>query len=673
VSEGQADNDFEIDRLAAPTAPGLPAVAQKPNSSLRILVVTALALAGCRILSNWHAQGAGIAAVLILASLAARFVWRRPRLARGMFYLTLPVVVGANALAVALPATMGLVLVVLGFPNHETADSVDTLATVICLIVAGSINLCALACPSRERRRWRLASVSLATLVGLAGYQLLRHALTSGAENGPKIIEMAVGLCVLALVSFLAIATDRPCDAIRAAAVNPRPPSRWHPVRLAFVLSAAAIVFSAVWAGFAPVWRNFRLLAGLELIGIAVETAPGQVPASAIDRMLFDIYGPVCDPTSARADAIVTGDVGVVQRLFQETPALQSLHIGRFPAGGESMLQPFAGRSTLRYLHLGGGDVSDATLAEAAKITSLQLVEFPNARISDQGLAQLAPLGLTYINLQGTPVTGDGLAGFQWLPWLGSLNLAGTQIGDEQLSHLARFTGLTWLSLPGTRVTDAGLKHLAGIASLRVLDLTGTQVSGDGLKELGAATSIMSLTLADTQVNDAGLAQLRAWRAINGLDLSRTQVTDAGMRELAGVDGLVWLNLGGNHITDEGVIELANIQSLASLGLAETLVSDAGISALTKLAFLQGLDLSGTRVTDAGLKNLGVMKWLANLALARTAITDRGIEQIRELPMLHSIDVRATNATRAGIENLQKQAPNAAIQWDGDAGVSSIE
>lgn len=84
-------------------------------------------------------------------------------------------------------------------------------------------------------------------------------------------------------------------------------------------------------------------------------------------------------------------------------------------------------------------------------------------------------------------VTDRDLAILREFPNLLYLNLAGTEITDEGLKHVAGLTKLRILNLWGTAVTDAGLGHLAGLKRLKIVDIDDTYVTGQGVDRLKRA------------------------------------------------------------------------------------------------------------------------------------------------------------------------------------------
>ena len=106
--------------------------------------------------------------------------------------------------------------------------------------------------------------------------------------------------------------------------------------------------------------------------------------------------------------------------------------------------------------------------------------------VADAQLAMLAPIAdqVYELNLAGSKVTDAGLANVAKLKNLRRLHLEKTAVTDAGLAHLKDLTGLEYLNLYGTAVTDAGLAHLANMKNLRSLYLWQTKVTPEGAANL---------------------------------------------------------------------------------------------------------------------------------------------------------------------------------------------
>jgi internalin A len=67
---------------------------------------------------------------------------------------------------------------------------------------------------------------------------------------------------------------------------------------------------------------------------------------------------------------------------------------------------------------------------------------------------------------------------------LKDLEITGSKMTVEGLTHLVGLARLEGLDVSGSRTTDAGLVKLSRLSNLKTLDLSGTAVSDDGLMQL---------------------------------------------------------------------------------------------------------------------------------------------------------------------------------------------
>jgi len=101
-------------------------------------------------------------------------------------------------------------------------------------------------------------------------------------------------------------------------------------------------------------------------------------------------------------------------------------------------------------------------------------------------LAALRPF-IASLSLVRTGIGDDTASMFAELPALERLNLAGTWVTDQTLAALSAHPALRELVLTRTRVTDLGLVHLEKMIALERVYLWGSSVSEDALSGLRAA------------------------------------------------------------------------------------------------------------------------------------------------------------------------------------------
>jgi citrate lyase beta subunit len=78
----------------------------------------------------------------------------------------------------------------------------------------------------------------------------------------------------------------------------------------------------------------------------------------------------------------------------------------------------------------------------------------------------------------------------------GLVNLAGSEVGDDDLRHLVFHPGIDALVLDKTDISDAGLKFIGEMSSLEGLRLYDTLVSDEGLRHLLGLSKLERLNIA---------------------------------------------------------------------------------------------------------------------------------------------------------------------------------
>ncbi len=222
--------------------------------------------------------------------------------------------------------------------------------------------------------------------------------------------------------------------------------------------------------------------------------------------------------------------------------------------------------------------ITDADLAQLARLTGLRFLGVHDPRITDVGLAALNEMtSLKILMLSGTQVSGAGLRSLRAMTQLDRLNLSQTRVDD--LGSIAHLTRLTELDLSLTPIDDDGLAPIAGLAGLNVLALRGTHVTARGIAHLNQLSKLQTLSLANTRVDDAGSNHLAGLTALSTLNLSGTQIGDVAISHLARLPRLSRLSAAGTQITDRGLASLTACKSLRVLEVRNTRISHAGITA----------------------------------------------------------------------------------------------
>jgi hypothetical protein len=148
-------------------------------------------------------------------------------------------------------------------------------------------------------------------------------------------------------------------------------------------------------------------------------------------------------------------------------------HTTRGEAGQVSGLAKLIGVDYFGYVNaVDVGQATDATMAQAGRLSRIEELRARGAAISDAGLEHLKNLtNLARLNLSGTPITSAGMV----------------YLAVEEMTELKH------LDLSNTRVTDRGLMRLKELTGLRVLDARIPGVTD-------AATNTLKLALPNLTI-----------------------------------------------------------------------------------------------------------------------------------------------------------------------------
>ena len=283
----------------------------------------------------------------------------------------------------------------------------------------------------------------------------------------------------------------------------------------------------------------------------------------------------------------------------------------------------------------------DSLLARVGKLGRLRsIVLVEGQRITDGGLAPLGELRrLEHLNLPRCQSISDGgLARLRNLAALRTLQLDGTQVTGNGLSHLGGMTHLEDLVLPDGPIDDADLKHLKGLTSLKRLQIRGLHptISNRGLSQLKALVNLELIEIHSPKIISAGLDAFHDMNQIRNLAMSGCGITD--IAPIGHLTKLTSLNLSGNPIDDAGLAPIREFKEMENLHLIDTWITDAGLIHLSGLNKVRTLFLDGTKVTDHGITRLSGLDACHQITLKGEDLSDAGIKAAeRNKPGTHFI------------------------------------
>ena len=158
-------------------------------------------------------------------------------------------------------------------------------------------------------------------------------------------------------------------------------------------------------------------------------------------------------------------------------------------AGGPSdlPLQPVGDYSHLM------NEIRQMQRSEGAKLIAV------SAKPSDGLILRTIDVAATFDDAQ--------LARFQrFAPYIVEAELGRTAVSDACFDTLSKFTNLRALHLEGTAVTGQGLAKFSSLSQLAYLNLSGTKVTSDALAPLRAMPNLRHIYLFDTPAEPASAA-----------------------------------------------------------------------------------------------------------------------------------------------------------------------
>ena len=202
----------------------------------------------------------------------------------------------------------------------------------------------------------------------------------------------------------------------------------------------------------------------------------------------------------------------------------------------------------------------DTSLRKLAGLSQLTALHLNHAiRIDDANAAILANFkNVTYLHIVVNGLTAAGLANLEQLPKLQSL----------------------FLDMKGTSITDQELSHLLALKRLNELYLFTSDIDEPTYRQLLAMPSLVTLVIFGGQLTDRVIADVEKKTRITTLGFSYCALTNDGIRSLAKLRHLKSLQLVGSVCSDDDLKQLATLPHLAALAVRQTKVTAVGVAAL---------------------------------------------------------------------------------------------
>jgi len=309
--------------------------------------------------------------------------------------------------------------------------------------------------------------------------------------------------------------------------------------------------------------------------------------------------------------------------------------------------------------------VSDAAMAEIAKMQSLKILDIGPSRMTDEGLKSLGELtSLEVLGLFGNPGMTD--AGLKALTQLRSLR------------HVR-------LGMDGP-FTDRGMEYLAAMPALKVLWLDTPHVTDEGLRQLSKSRSLERLNVHWLEkITGRGVAYLKNMPQLKGLDVSSATLTDADLADFGAMPNLDDLCLGWGF-TDAGISHLAGCKHLKRIWvqcIGNSPLTDKALAAISTLHELKDLSIAGMGFTDEGIELLLKLENLQTLLLpwfGPDGLRNDNLRRLATLPKLRDLSFGSSGrVTMSGLnvlnklEGLESLCPSDVVQDGGGLDISGLK
>ena len=163
------------------------------------------------------------------------------------------------------------------------------------------------------------------------------------------------------------------------------------------------------------------------------------------------------------------------------------------------------------------------------------LIELSCKDVNDQDLdvfIQPNANQVTYLSLNSTQVTDEGLAKLASLQRLEDLDLGDTKITGTGFANV-KFTSLKKLSFRECdKLTVEGFQQIVKCQNLERLNLIESNIDNEFLQEIAKLDKLLTLWIDDTKVTNAGLSYLNGMTQLKSLSIRGTTITREGMLQL---------------------------------------------------------------------------------------------------------------------------------------------
>ena len=245
------------------------------------------------------------------------------------------------------------------------------------------------------------------------------------------------------------------------------------------------------------------------------------------------------------------------------------------------------------------------------------------------------------LQLDGNPVTDEGLACIGAISSLKKLTLGGTSISDASAETFVSLPNLDYLKITHNHTTPAILTSLAKCEKLRHVGIEWPYTKSAAI-DLIALPSLTGVEFHGSWLNEEAFELLQTKPMYQIGVFFNGQLRDDQIKLLTRFPSLARLVINAEKepydldISPTGIKILASLPKLFEVRMSSFPLTDAQASELAKISNLEIIRCvhygngPGSPLTDTGLTFFSTMPNLKTLELTRTKITPAGLAKFRE-------------------------------------------
>lgn len=176
-------------------------------------------------------------------------------------------------------------------------------------------------------------------------------------------------------------------------------------------------------------------------------------------------------------------------------------------------------------------------------------------------------------------------------------------INDDWLKRhrdkIENLSAQTWITLEQSRVSSDGLATLRGMSDITTLILSGTPLTGDALEHLATMPDLWNLDISETGIPDDALAVLKQFPVLQCITVDASQATELGLGHISEIPQLLTVSLV--KPTDETLSWLRNALYLT---VEEATITPRMIMSFKSMARLSSLTLTACQFIDCSEEQL---------------------------------------------------------------------